>query len=65
VPISVIDILTHAGPVLTRSEVRRLARQGGIKLDGAQVDDTARMIEPDGEHIPQVGRKKFVRLLHG
>ena len=60
-----IDVLTQAGLVPTRSEVRRLAQQGGIRLDGARVDDTARMIEPDGEHILQVGRRKFVRLRPG
>jgi len=64
-PMSVIDLLTQAGLVPTRSEVRRLAKQGGIKLDGAQVDNTARIIAPDGEHILQVGRRKFVRLLPG
>jgi hypothetical protein len=45
--------------------VRRLAHQGGLKLDGTPVDDSARIIEPDGEHILQVGRRKFVRLLPG
>jgi tyrosyl-tRNA synthetase len=64
-PTSVIDILTHTGLVPTRSEARRLAQQGGIRLDGTQVDDTAQMIEPDGEHILQVGRRKFARLLPG
>jgi tyrosyl-tRNA synthetase len=64
-PTSVIEILTYAGLVPTRSEVRRLAKRGGIKLDGAQVDDTARIIEPDVFPIQQVGRRKFVRLLPG
>jgi tyrosyl-tRNA synthetase len=64
-PISVIDILTDAGLVAIRSERRRLAQQGGLRPKSAQVHDTARMIEPDGEHILQVGRRKLIRLLPG
>lgn len=62
-PTSVLDILTNAGLAPTRSEVRRLAQQGGIKLDGAPVTDPLLMVAPDAEHILQIGRRKFVRLL--
>jgi tyrosyl-tRNA synthetase len=62
-PTSVIDILTHASLAPTRSEARRLVQQGGIKLDGERVDDHALMVMPDREHILQVGRRKFLKLL--
>ena len=62
-PTAVLDILTNAGLASTRSEVRRLAQQGGIKLDGAPVTDPLLMVAPDAEHILQIGRRKFVRLL--
>ena len=64
-PISVVDLLTNGGLVSTRSEVRRLVQQGGIKLDGERIDDAASLIEPGREHILQVGRRKFVKLLAG
>ncbi len=62
-PTSVLNILTNAGLAPTRSEVRRLVQQGGVKLDGERVDDSALVVAPTGEHILQVGRRKFVRLL--
>jgi tyrosyl-tRNA synthetase len=61
-PTAVLDILTNAGLASTRSEVRRLAQQGGIKLDGAPVADPMLMVAPDAGHILQIGRRKFVRL---
>jgi tyrosyl-tRNA synthetase len=62
-PTSVLDILTNTGLVPTRSEARRLAQQGGIRLDGARVEEVSLIIEPDREHILQVGRRKYVKLL--
>jgi len=61
-PTSLQDILTHTGMVPSKSEVRRLVSQGGIRLDGAKVDDVNLVIEPSGERILQVGRRKFLRL---
>jgi tyrosyl-tRNA synthetase len=62
-PVSLADLLTNSGLVPSKSEARRLVQQGGIKLDGEKVDDFNRTITPDGEHVLQVGRRKFVRLM--
>ncbi len=64
-PISLVDLLTNAGLAPSKSEVRRLVQQGGIKLDGERVDDFNLIITPDREHVLQVGRRKFVKLLTG
>jgi tyrosyl-tRNA synthetase len=64
-PTSVTDLLINAGLVKSRSEVRRLVQQGGVKLDGEKITDFALMISPDAEHILQVGRRKFARLMPG
>jgi tyrosyl-tRNA synthetase len=64
-PTSVIDILTNASLVATRSEVRRLVQQGGVKLDGERVDDISLIIAPDRARILQIGRRKFIKLLPG
>lgn len=60
---SVVDVLTNTGLVPSKGEVRRLVQQGGIKLDGEKVEDFALLIEPDAEHILQIGRRKFLKLL--
>ena len=64
-PVALVDILTNTGLVGSRSEVRRLVQQGGIKLDGEKADDFSLTISPDAEHILQVGRRKFLKLRQG
>jgi len=62
-PSSVLDILTNSGLVASKSEVRRLAQQGGIKLDGERVADPAQVVGPAGEHVLQIGKRKFLKLV--
>ncbi len=62
-PCSVLDILTGAGLAPTKSEARRLIQQGGVRLDGARVDDFQQIVELAAPHVLQVGRRKFVRLV--
>ena len=62
-PVSLSDLLTNTGLSPSKSESRRLVQQGGIKLDGEKVDDFNLIVTPDREHVLQVGRRKFVRLL--
>jgi tyrosyl-tRNA synthetase len=64
-PVSLADLLTNSGLAPSKSEARRLVQQGGIKLDGEKVDDFNLTVAPDREHVLQVGRRKFVKLLVG
>jgi len=62
-PEMVLDVLVGAGLVSSRSEGRRLIRQGGVRLDGQVVQTIDTAINPDREHILQVGRRRFVRIV--
>jgi tyrosyl-tRNA synthetase len=64
-PVSLVDLLTNAGLAPSKSEARRLVQQGGIKLDGQKVDDFNQIVTSEQEHVLQVGRRKFVKLLPG
>lgn len=64
-PTSVVDILTNTGAVASRSEVRRLVQQGGVRLEGERVDDSNLIVRPAGEQVLQVGRRKFLKLISG
>lgn len=46
------------------SEARRLVQQGGIRVDGARVEDPYRVLEvhPGGVYLVQRGRRDFARL---
>jgi tyrosyl-tRNA synthetase len=64
-PAAVVDILLSTGMAPSKSEVRRLVQQGGVQLDGVRLEDFQQTIEPGGEHVLQVGRRKFLKLLPG
>jgi tyrosyl-tRNA synthetase len=51
--------------VASRSEVRRLVQQGGVRLEGERVDDPNLIVRPAGEQVLQVGRRKFLKLISG
>jgi tyrosyl-tRNA synthetase len=62
-PTGLIDLLAREGLAATRSEARRLIQQGGVKLDGERVDDMNLVLEPTGERVLQVGKRKFVKVV--
>jgi len=59
--VPVADILNEAGLVSSKSEARRLIKQGGVKADGKKLDDP-QMKLPPGEYLFQVGKRKFARV---
>ncbi|MEY3151157.1 MAG: hypothetical protein RLY92_1384 [Chloroflexota bacterium] len=57
-----VDFVVSAGLVPTKSEARRLIKQGGIKLDGVAVADTEMLLQIIEATVIQVGKRKFARL---
>ena len=65
-PLSLLDLMIQEGLAPTKSEARRLAQQGGVKLDGKRVDDLNATLAPgasESGRVLQVGRRKFVRVV--
>ena len=60
--IGIAHLLKAAGLVDSTSEAIRLIQQGGVKVDGERIDDRSIMIAVGGEHIVQVGRRRFARV---
>jgi tyrosyl-tRNA synthetase len=60
---SLAELLMTTGLVASKSELRRLVQQGGVRLDGKKVDDPNLMIDPMDVHVLQIGRRKFLRVL--
>ncbi|MEX2355665.1 MAG: tyrosine--tRNA ligase [Thermaerobacterales bacterium] len=60
--VSVIDLLEHSGLVSSRSEARRLVRQGAVSLDGAAVVEGAADVALVPGLILKVGKRRFARL---
>ena len=59
---NVVDIIHGAGLAPSKSQARRLVQQGAVKLDGESVAAIETEIEPKGEQILQVGKRRFLRL---
>jgi len=61
-PVNIVDLMSDAGLIGSKSEGRRLVNQGGVKLDGAPVADIDTPIAISGDAVLQIGRRKFLRL---
>jgi tyrosyl-tRNA synthetase len=62
--LNIVDLLVNYNLVPSRSEAKRLIRQGGVDLDGQRVDDINFMIDFSlvKEHVLRLGKKRFFRL---
>ncbi|SJS40126.1 Tyrosine--tRNA ligase [Clostridioides difficile] len=56
-----IEILVANEIVKSKSEVRRLASQGGVKVNGEKVEDLSTIVK-ESELVVQIGKKKFVKI---
>jgi tyrosyl-tRNA synthetase len=59
-----VDVIDAAGIGGSKSQIRRLIKQGAVRLDGDKVEEVLYVIEPaDQERIIQVGKRHFLRIL--
>jgi tyrosyl-tRNA synthetase len=61
--IGIAQLLKAAGLVASTSDAFRLIQQGGVRIDGEKIDDRSRAIRPGEEHVYQVGKRRFARVL--
>ena len=59
--IKVFELLVEADLASSKSEARRLAQQGGVSIDQARVSDPTAVLDA-GEHLVQVGKRRFARV---
>ncbi len=58
---SVLELLTDAGLVESRSQARRLISQNAVKLDDRVLDDP--FAEFPGKGVLRVGKRRFIRVI--
>lgn len=61
--LTLCNVLKAAGLVASTSEAMRMIRQGAVKMDGYRVDDEKLLIKSGSEHIYQVGKRRFARVM--
>lgn len=63
--LSIAQVLKQAGLTASTSEALRMIDQGGVRIDGARVDDRQLVLPVKGRFVLQVGKRKFARVLIG
>ena len=60
--IPVVQALKQAGLTASTTEAARMIEQGGVRLDGARLDDRALRIARGQTVVAQVGKRKLARI---
>ncbi len=58
-----VSLLMKTNLVSSKSEARRLIRQGGVRINGEQVTKIEAAVQAKGELILQIGKRKFARIV--
>ena len=58
---TVLDVLEDTGLIDSRSEARRMIKQGAVRLDDQKLDDPH--AEFPGPGVLQVGKRRFIRIV--
>ncbi len=59
----IVDILMQLGAAPSKGEARRLIQGGGVKYNGAKVENFTDMLTLEGDSILQVGKRGFFKLI--
>ncbi|MFW5883631.1 MAG: S4 domain-containing protein, partial [Verrucomicrobiota bacterium] len=64
---ALVDLLEKTGQFGSKGEVRRLIKQGGIRIDGERVENPAiKVRRPEPAHpewVVQAGKRRFVKVI--
>ena len=61
--LQIANLLKDAGLTASTSEAIRMIKQGAVKIDGERITDTHLQIEAKSNHVFQVGKRRFARVL--
>ena len=59
----IANLLKQAGLVSSTSEAIRMIRQQAVRIDGERITDKALRIKPGSQHVYQVGKRRFARVI--
>jgi len=61
--LAIANLLKEAGLVQSTSEAFRMIKQGAVKMDGEKIEDKNLELVSGSEHIYQVGKRRFAKIL--
>jgi len=60
--VNIVDLIFSSGFVASKSEIKRLINQGGVRIDGKKIDNIGFEVEVKDGHIIKIGKRKFFKL---
>ncbi|MBW1635561.1 MAG: tyrosine--tRNA ligase [Deltaproteobacteria bacterium] len=57
------QLLVDAGLVKSTSDGRRMIKQNAVSIDGEKISDMNSVVQPDGELLIKVGKRRFCRVI--
>ncbi len=60
--LAIVQLLKQGGLVPSTSEALRMIEQGGVRLDGARVEDKSLRVARGATVVAQVGKRKYARV---
>ncbi|MDB9854454.1 tyrosine--tRNA ligase [Candidatus Marinimicrobia bacterium] len=60
----VINVIFNAGILKSKSEARRMVKQGAVKIDGKSITDINTVIKPLKKQILKVGKRRFLKVIN-
>ncbi|MBA3582812.1 MAG: tyrosine--tRNA ligase [Gammaproteobacteria bacterium] len=61
--LAISQVLKQANLVASTSEAIRLIKQAAVRIDGEKISDTALLIPIGSQHVYQVGKHRFARII--
>jgi tyrosyl-tRNA synthetase len=58
-----VDLMAAAKLVPSKSQARRLIKQGGVRLDGERVESADFAVPARAGAVLRVGKRRFLRLV--
>jgi tyrosyl-tRNA synthetase len=62
--LSVLEVVERAGLASSRGEIRRMARQGALSIDGERLEDPTVQLAA-GAYVVRLGKRRFARVVLG
>jgi len=61
--VNIVDLIFSSGFVSSKSEIKRLINQGGVRIDGKKIDSIDFEVEVKDGKIFKIGKRKFFKLV--
>ena len=59
----IVNIIYDSGLLKSKSEARRMIKQGAVKLNDLPITDIQTTLKPGKERILKIGKRRFLRLV--